>query len=49
MKNKIFDNITKPIYRDSDGTYLTALQKYEMEHTEDYAVPVSGLSYLVIE
>ena len=43
MKNKIFDNITKPIYRDSDGTYLTALQKYEMEHTEDFVLKVGAL------
>lgn len=35
-RKKIYDNISKPIYKDPDsGEYLTAIQKYEKEnHTE---------------
>lgn len=35
-RKKIYDNISKPIYKDPDsGDYLTAVQKYEKEnHTE---------------
>lgn len=35
-RKKIYDNISKPIYKDPDsGDYLTAVQKYEREnHTE---------------
>ena len=36
-RKKIFDNISKPVYRDPEtGEYYTALQKYEMEHRTDF-------------
>ena len=36
-RKKIFDNISKPVYRDLEtGEYYTALQKYEMEHRTDF-------------
>lgn len=36
-RKKIYDNISKPIYKDPDtGEYLTAIQKYEMEHRTDF-------------
>lgn len=36
-RKKVYDNITTPVYRDSDtGEYYTAIQKYEMEHPEDF-------------
>lgn len=36
-RKKIFDTIAKPIYKDPEtGNYLTALQKYEMEHRTDF-------------
>lgn len=36
-RQKIFDNIARPIYKDpKTGEYFTALQKYEMEHKTDF-------------
>ena len=32
-RTKIYDFITKPIYKDSNGNYMTALQKYQSENT----------------
>ena len=41
-RQKIFDNISKPIYKDPDtGQGLTALQKYEMENRTDFLKNVS--------
>ena len=37
LRKKVFDNISKPVYKDPEtGEYLTALQKYEMEHRADF-------------
>jgi len=37
MRKKAFDNISKPVYKDPEtGEYYTALQKYEMEHRQDF-------------
>lgn len=36
-RQRVFDNISKPVYRDPNtGSYLTALQKYEMENRIDF-------------
>lgn len=36
-RQKIYDNIAKPIYKDPDtGEYFTAIQKYEMENRVDF-------------
>jgi hypothetical protein len=36
-RQKVFDNLSKPIYKDpSTGDYLTALQKYERENKIDF-------------
>ena len=35
-RQKIFDNVSKPIYRDEDGNYLTAIQKYQLENKADF-------------
>lgn len=35
-RQKIFDNVSKPIYRDEDGNYLTAVQKYQVENKADF-------------
>lgn len=44
-RKKVFENISKPVYRDPDtGEYYTALQKYEMEHGTDFLKYV-GLVY----
>jgi len=36
-RKKAYDNLTKPVYKDPDsGQQLTALQKYERDHREDF-------------
>lgn len=36
-RQRVFNNISKPVYRDPNtGSYLTALQKYEMENRIDF-------------
>ena len=36
IRKKAFETISKPVYKDPEtGDYLTALQKYEMEHKAD--------------
>ena len=36
-RQKIYDNIAKPVYKDPEtGEYLTAIQKYEMENRTDF-------------
>lgn len=36
-RQKIYDNISKPVYKDPDtGELLTAIQKYEMENRTDF-------------
>ena len=36
-RQKVYDNISKPVYRDPDtGDYYTAIQKYELEHRTDF-------------
>lgn len=37
IRRKAYENISKPVYKDPEtGEYLTALQKYEMEHRADF-------------
>lgn len=37
IRQKIYDNIAKPVYKDPEtGEYYTAIQKYEMEHRTDF-------------
>lgn len=49
VRQKAFDAITKPIYRDPDtGDYYTALQKYEVEHRADFLKYV-GLCYTLTD
>lgn len=36
-RQKVYDNITKPVYKDPNtGELYTAIQKYELEHKEDF-------------
>lgn len=36
-RQKVFDNISKPIHKDPEtGEWLTAIQKYEMEHKTEF-------------
>ena len=37
IRKKAFETVSKPVYRDPEtGDYLTALQKYEIEHRADF-------------
>lgn len=37
VRKKAFETVSKPVYRDPEtGGYLTALQKYEIEHRADF-------------
>lgn len=37
VRQKIYDNIAKPVYKDPDTGYVyTAIQKYEMDNKEDF-------------
>lgn len=35
-RQKVFDAINKPVYKDEDGTLLTAIQKYQKENKADF-------------
>jgi hypothetical protein len=35
-RQRIYDNIAKPIYKDESGNYLSAIQKYEKENRTDF-------------
>ena len=44
VRQKIFDNISKPVYKDEDsGAYITALQKYQKENPNDFLKNVSTI------
>lgn len=36
LKKKIYENLTKPVYKAPDGNYYTTIQKYQMEHNQDF-------------
>ena len=38
IRQKAYDSLTKPIYKDEQGNYLTALQKYQKENPLEFAV-----------
>lgn len=41
-RQKVYDNIAKPVYKDPDkGQYLTAIQKFQKEHPNDFLKYVS--------
>jgi hypothetical protein len=49
VRKKAFDAISKPVYKDPEtGQYLTALQKYEMEHRADF-LKYAGLLYTITD
>lgn len=48
-RQKIYDNIAKPIYKDPDsGEYYTALQKYQLENRTDF-LKYMGLFYTLTD
>lgn len=49
IRKKAFENISRPIYKDPEtGEYLTALQKYEVEHRADF-LKYAGLIYTLTD
>lgn len=42
-RQKAYDSITKPIYRDEQGNYMNELQKYQREHPIEYTENVALL------
>ena len=42
-RQKAYDSITKPVYRDDEGNYLTALQKYQRENPAEFMENVALL------
>ena len=42
-RQKAYDSITKPIYKDEDGNYMNELQKYQREHPIEYTENVALL------
>jgi hypothetical protein len=45
LRKKAFENISRPVYKDPEtGGYLTAIQKYEMEHRPEF-IKYMGLFY----
>ena len=36
IRQKAYDTLTKPVYRDEQGNYLTALQQYQREHPMEF-------------
>lgn len=43
-RQKVLDNLSKPVYRDPDtGNYLTAIQKYAKENNDDFTLKLGFL------
>ena len=49
LRQKAYDSITKPVYRDEQGNYMTALQKYQREHPIEFMENVALLFALTDE
>jgi hypothetical protein len=48
-RQKAYDSITKPIYKDEQGNYMNALQKYQREHPTEFMENVALLFALTEE
>ena len=48
MRQKVYDNISKPSYKTKDGNWLTEIQKYQMENQADFLKYV-GLFYTMTD
>lgn len=35
-RQKVYDSISKPVFKDEDGNYLTAVQKYERDNSTEF-------------
>jgi hypothetical protein len=49
LRQKAYDSITKPVYKDEQGNYLTALQKYQRENPIEFMENVALLYALTGE
>lgn len=49
IRQKAYDSITKPVYKDEQGNYMTALQKYQREHPIEFMENVALLFALTGE
>ena len=48
-RQEIYENITKPVYKDKNtGQVYTAIQKYEMEHPDDF-LTITGLLFTLTD
>ena len=45
-RQKVYDAITKPVFKDEQGNYLTALQKYQREHPMDFMINMAMMMTL---
>ena len=43
LRQKAYDSITKPVVKDDNGNYLTAMQQYQREHPVDFMKNVAML------
>ena len=43
IRQKAYDAITKPVYKDNEGNYMTALQKYQRENPMEFMENVAML------
>lgn len=48
LRQKIVDNITKPIHKDAEGNFYTALQKYEKENPAEFIKNI-GIVYTLTD
>ena len=49
VRKKVFDNISRPIYRDPDtGQYMTAIQKFELDHPGEF-LKFAGLFFTLTD
>ena len=46
LRQKAYDAITKPIYKDENGNFLTALQKYQKENPMDFMINMAMMMTL---
>ena len=43
LRQKAYDSLTKPVFKDSEGNYMTALQKYQRENPIEFMENVAML------
>ena len=46
IRQKAYDALTKPVFRDGQGNYLTALQQYQREHPAEFMVNMAMMMAL---